>query len=119
MAASQSIWSTAGNHTAVSAVSYMVMEGFDTIIAQRSREIRALRAIAQQHLQEIGQQEEQEQREEKEVQAVLAADNRRRTKKNERGRILSEIGMEGAEKSSKLRSAEGKCSTTHWHKLHD
>jgi hypothetical protein len=82
------------------------MEGSDTIVTQRGREISLLREIAQQHLQDIGQQEEQERREEKEVQAVLAAENRRRMKKSERGRMLAEVDDE-VEKVSKLRSAQG------------
>lgn len=81
------------------------MEGIDTDRAQRASEIATLRAIAQEHLQEIGQQEEQERREEKEVQAVLAEENQRRTK-NRQGSSAPEMDEE-IEKGAKLRSAQG------------
>lgn len=68
--------------------------------------LAALRQLAQQHLQEIGQQEEKERIEEQEVHAVLQEEAMRRGSKNKNAEVQPSTAPE--DKGGRMRTAQGK-----------
>ena len=74
-------------------------------------DLTALRAIAQDHLKEIGALKERERQEDQEVQTVLAEEADRRANKKQFSAGGADSGGEGG-RCGKLRSAQGRLTTT-------